>query len=120
VTNCKLAHMAYRIIRRFLVVLSLVAFVGTGLAQGMKIDPIAPSGNEMTMSGMSEAPMPCCPDKAASCITDIGCVFLVGMPVPASTFASRLTWSVVAYRISHDIGEGLSVLPALGPPILLA
>lgn len=112
--------MAYRIIRRFLIVLSLVAFVGTGLAQGMKIDLAAPAGEAMTMAGMSEAPMPCCPDKAVSCITDIGCVFLVGMPVPATTFASRLAWSAVAYRISHDVGEGLSLLPAIGPPIFLA
>ena len=112
--------MHHRIIRRFFVILSLVAFLGTGLAQGMKIDPIAPSGHPMTMAGMSETPMPCCPDKAASCVTDIGCVFLVGMPVPASTFANTFAWSTVAYRVSHEVGEGLSLLPAIGPPILLA
>jgi hypothetical protein len=112
--------MAFRLIRRLFIVLSLVAFTATGLAQAAMLDTAMSSGKAMAMSDMSDSSMPCCPEKAPSCNTDVGCVFLVGLPMPASTLVSTLAWSVVTYPTSHNGGEGRSILPALGPPIFLA
>jgi hypothetical protein len=112
--------MVYRQIKRLFIVLSLLAFVGTGFAQATTLDTAQSPGKAMTMSAMSDGSMPCCPEKAPACHTDVGCVFMVGIPLPAPGIASTLAWSAVAYRISHDGGEGLSIQPALGPPILLA
>ena len=112
--------MAHRLIKRLFIVLSLLAFVGTGFAQATMLDTAQSSGKAMAMSDMSDSAMPCCPEKAPSCNTDVGCVFMVGIPLPAPGIASTLAWSAVAYRMSHDAGEGLSIQPAIGPPILLA
>ena len=112
--------MAHRLIQRLFIVLSLVAFTATGLAQAAMLDAAVSPGKTMVMSDMSDSSMPCCPEKAPSCNTDMGCVFLVGLPMPVSTLVSTLAWSAVTYPASHDGGKGLSILPALGPPILLA
>jgi hypothetical protein len=112
--------MAHRLIQRLFIVLSLVAFTATGLAQAAMLDAAVSPGKATAMSNMSDSSMPCCPEKAHSCVTDVGCVFLVALPMPASTLVSTLAWSAVTYPTSRDGGEGLSILPALGPPILLA
>jgi hypothetical protein len=116
-----LINMAHRAIRRFFIILSLLAFAGTASAQAVNLDIGQHSGSSMTMPDMSDTdvPMPCCPGKAVSCVTDMGCVFLVGLPLPASMPAIGLILSQVTYPISHDNAEGLSTQPALGPPILL-
>jgi hypothetical protein len=112
--------MAHRLIQRLFIVLSLLAFTATGLAQAAMLNATVSPGKAMAMSGISDSSMPCCPEKAPSCNTDVGCIFLVGLPMPVSALVSTLAWSVVTYPASHDGGEGLSILPALGPPILLA
>ena len=110
--------MVRAVFRQIVVILSLLTFVGAGFAEAMTMDAPAPSG--MAMQSSSEAPMPCCPEKAASCVIDVGCVFLVGLPMPQPIVSKTLAWSSLTYQISHDRGEGLSIQPALGPPILPA
>jgi hypothetical protein len=112
--------MGSRLLRRFIVILSLLTFVGTGLAGAGTMGKAEPSGTAMAMAGLSMAPVPCCPGKAPSCMTGAGCVFLVGLPLPASALSGSFAWSMLAYAISHDRGEGLSIRPDLFPPILPA
>jgi hypothetical protein len=111
--------MAPALFRRFIVALSLLAFVATGLAPAMAMAE-APTSMKAIMSTASDDPMPCCPEKAPSCITDVGCVFLVAVPTPHLTALGPIGWSLLRYELSHDRGEGLSIQPALGPPILSA
>jgi hypothetical protein len=105
------------LLRRLVVILSVLAFVGMGLASPMAA---AHSDMHMTMQGMSHGAMPCCPEKAPSCITDIGCALLIGLPLLPSLTSTTLSWSSLTYTVSHDAGEGLSLQPALGPPRLPA
>ena len=110
--------MVNALIRRLVVALSLLALVGTGIAS-----PIAAAQPHMATAAQAmtdDGSMPCCPHKAPSCVTDLGCVFLVGIPTPSGQGATALSWSILTYTISHDAGEGLSLQPALGPPILPA
>jgi len=109
--------MGSAFLRRLVVILSLLAFAGAGLAS-----PIAAAHSDMqtTVQNMSDGSMPCCPKKASSCITDVGCAFLVGLPLMPSLTSTTLSWSPLAYTLSHDFAEGLSLQPALGPPKLPA
>ena len=110
--------MVNALIRRLVVALSLLALVGTGIAS-----PMASAQPNMAMTSQAmtdDGSMPCCPHKAASCVTDIGCVFLVGIPAPSGQMSATLSWSTLTYTVSHAAGEGLSLQPALGPPILPA
>lgn len=110
--------MVNALVRRLVVALSLLALVGTGIAS-----PMASAQPNMAMASQAtsdDGSMPCCPHKAASCITDLGCVFLVGIPTPSAHGATALSWSTLIYTVSHSAGEGLSLQPALGPPRLPA
>ena len=110
--------MVNALIRRLVVALSLLALVGTGIASPMAwAQPnMAMASQAMTDDGF----MPCCPQKAPSCVTDLGCVFLVGIPAPSAHGVAALSWSTLTYTVSHYASEGLSLQPALGPPILSA
>jgi hypothetical protein len=110
--------MVNALIRRLVVAFSLLALVGTGVAA-----PMAAAQPDMAMASQAMADdgsMPCCPHKALSCVTDLGCVFLVGIPTPSGLASTALSWSTFTYTVSHDVGEGLTLQPALGPPILPA
>ena len=110
--------MVNALIRRLVVALSLLAIVGTGIAS-----PMAAAQPDMAMASQAMADdgsMPCCPHKAPPCVTDLGCVFLIGIPAPSGLASTALSWSTLTYALSHDVGEGLSLQPALGPPILPA
>jgi len=110
--------MVNALVRRLVVALSLLALVGAGM-----VSPVAFAEPDMAVASQAmtdDGSMPCCPHKAPSCVTDLGCVFLVGIPVPAGQGAATLAWSALTYTVSHHAGEGLSLQPALGPPILPA
>ena len=110
--------MVNALIRRLVVALSLLAFVGTGIAS-----PMASAQPHMAMASQAmgdDGSMPCGPHKALTCMTDLGCVLLVGIPAPSGHGATVLSWSTLTYTVSHSAGEGLSLQPALGPPILPA
>lgn len=109
--------MAHLMVRRFFVALALIALIGTGFAQATMAVPVASSDNVMTMSDTSEAPMPCCPEKAPPCVTDMGCVFMIGIPAQPAMTSTPLSWLPVTYPEIHDSGEGLSLEPELTPPI---
>ena len=106
--------------RRVFVVLTLIAYMG---ASALMIAPADPSmAGDMT-SGMAQhegAPsdnMPC-KHTAPTCIIDLGCVFLVGLPMmPDPTLLTLTAWSSVSYPGSPDALQGRSVKPAIGPPI---
>jgi hypothetical protein len=110
--------MVNAFIRRLVVALSLLALVGTGIAS-----PVASAQPDKAMASHAmtdDGSMPCCPHKAPSCVTDVGCVFLIGIPAPSGHGSATLLWSTLTYTVSHSVGEGLSLQPALGPPILPA
>ena len=63
------------------------------------------------------APMPC-KGTMPSCMTQVGCVFLVSLPAfPDLSLFTATEWTSVAYSLSSQFLEGRSIKPALGPPI---
>ena len=120
--------MLPRLARLVIAVVTIVAFFGAGLMQNLpsvQADSVA-----MTMMadmGGDGAAMPChgtqksdpCQDKVPGCMTDLGCIFVVGIPVPLAPSVSGPAWSRVAYWQSVHLAKGVSLKPYLGPPIRL-
>jgi hypothetical protein len=105
--------------RRVFVVLTLIAYMGASVLV------LTAAGPSMAgdMAQHQEAPNDKIPCKhtAPTCITDLGCVFLVGLPTMPDPILLTLTaWSSVRYPGSPEPLTGRSVKPAIGPPISLA
>jgi hypothetical protein len=110
------------LLRRVLALLFVTAYMGAAMFQ------LAPASQAITgdMSrGMvhHDAPidkMPC-QGTTSPCVTDLGCIFLVGLPaIPDPTLLTVTAWSSVLYTGSPHTLLGRSIKPALGPPIPLA
>ncbi len=86
-----------------------------------------PMGTDMT-AGMTmtahggppdTAPMPC-KGMTPACMTDLGCIFMIGVPVPVAPVAVLLAWAPVTYNWpSVEIADGRIRAPDLRPPIRL-
>ena len=66
-----------------------------------------------------EAPAPPCKDNVPGCMTELGCLFVVCIPVLPPRAAAGPAWSQVAYWQSTPLVEGIAPEPDLGPPIRL-
>ncbi len=107
-------------LRRVIALLILTAYVGAAVISH------APPGQAMSgdvgtgMAHHQEGPtdrMPC-KSTPSPCVTDLGCIFLVGLPsMPDPTLLTLTAWSMVHYLGSPDALHGRSVKPAIGPPI---
>jgi len=108
------------VLRRIAALLILTAYVSAVMVQ---LVPLAHAMSGNMSSGMAhhqEAPTDKMPCKGAvsPCITDLGCVFLVGLPtIIDPTLLTLTAWSSVSYHGSPDALHGRSVKPAIGPPI---
>ena len=59
-----------------------------------------------------------CKGMTPACMTDLGCVFMIGVSVPVSQSAVRLSWLPVTYQRSQAaIAGGRARAPDLRPPI---
>ncbi len=109
------------LLRRILALLIVTVFMGAAMFQ------LAPTSQAMTgnmSSGIVHHDAPTdktpCNGTALPCMTDLGCIFLVGLPaMPEPPLLTTTAWSSVLYTGSPDALHGRSVKPALGPPISL-
>ena len=105
--------------RRVFVLLTLIAYVGASvlmLAAGPSMAGDMTNGVAQHQEAPSDK-MPC-KHTAPTCITDLGCVFLVGLPtIPDPTLLTLTALSSVRYPGSPDALQGRSIKPAIGPPI---
>ena len=107
-------------LRRVIALLILTAYVGVAVISH------APPGQAMSgdvgthIAQHQEGPtdrMPC-KSTPQPCVADLGCMFLVSLPaVSDPTLLTLAAWASVQYPGSPQTMHGLSVKPALGPPI---
>jgi hypothetical protein len=112
--------MRLRLIRHFIFVIALGAFLGAGVMQGVWPVRIDASSDMTTMAQAGDdAPMPC-KGMMPACMTDLGCIFMIGLPTisPTQTM-TRLAWRRVHYDSRAQSADGLTRKPALDPPIFL-
>jgi hypothetical protein len=114
--------MPVALLRRIFALLIVTAYVGATMLQ---VAPTYAANAHMSgsaMAGMMHEPdgqadkMPC-KGMLPSCMTDIGCIFLVTMPAPDLDLFTRTSWSSVIYDTASDALRGRTIKPALGPPI---
>lgn len=120
--------MLLRLTRLVIAVITIVAFLGASLMQNLPSAQADTAGVAMMANmGGDGGAMPChgtqksdpCQDKVPGCMTDLGCLFVVGIPVPVAPAVSDPAWSRVAYWQSVRLANGVSLKPYLGPPIRL-
>jgi hypothetical protein len=104
-------------LRRLFVILFAVTFFGVSTLQAM------PTGMDMTVAASSgtpdTAPMPC-KGMTPACMTDQGCIFMIGVPVPIAPAAVDLAWAPVTWHWSPvEVADGRIRAPELRPPIRL-
>jgi hypothetical protein len=113
-----LVVMFRRLLKRLIVMVTLGAFVGAGVMQIMP--PAEAQSPTMTMKMNADggsAPVPC-KNTTPGCTTDMGCIFMVGVPVAAASLVvTDLEWSRVTYWGSSPFAGGFNPEPAIGPPI---
>jgi len=107
-------------LRRLVVFLILTVYVSAAMVQQV---PLAHAMSVDMSTGMAhdqEGPtdrMPC-NSTPAPCVTDLGCIFLVGLPsMPDPALLGLTAWSSIHYLGSRDALHGRSIEPAIGPPI---
>ena len=111
-----------RPLRRLFAILFAAALFSASMLQ---VTPAAamPMAMDMTMAAHDaspdSAPTPC-KGMTPACMTDLGCVFMVGVSVPVSQTVVYLSWSPVTYQRSYaTIADGRIRAPDLRPPIRL-
>ena len=121
------AAMASRLARLVVAAITICAFLGAGVVQNMPSAQVDTAATAMMADqGGDGAPMPChdtqvppCKDKVPGCMTDLGCLFVVGIPAPATRVGERLAWGRVTYWAMANLTEGIAPEPHLEPPIQL-
>jgi hypothetical protein len=108
--------------RRLFAILFAVAFFG---ASTLRVMPAVamPVGMDMTMAAQGgapdTAPMPC-KGMTPACMTDVGCIFMIGVPVPAASMVVGLAWAPVTWHWwPVEVAAGRVRAPELRPPIRL-
>jgi hypothetical protein len=80
--------------------------------------PAMANGMMMTTGQAGDAmPMPCSKGMKSSCVTELGCIFMVSLPAAHFGGATTIAWSAVTYTVAKEFLRGHSIKPALGPPI---
>ena len=109
--------------RRLFAILFAVAFFGASTLRVMPAVAV-PAGMDMTMAAQgggapATAPMPC-KGMTPACMTDVGCIFMIGVPVPAASMAVGLAWAPVTWHWwPVEVAAGRVRAPELRPPIRL-
>jgi hypothetical protein len=112
--------MRLRLIQHLILVIAVGAFLGAGVMQGVWPAQTEASSDMTTMTQAGDdAPMPC-NGMTPTCMTHLGCVFMIGLPTISPTPAmTRLSWLRVRYDSLAQSDDGLTRKPALDPPIFL-
>jgi hypothetical protein len=114
--------MSSPLLRRIFALLFSVALIGALPTQVVPVIAVG-GGSSMTMmatdTGSDTNGSPC-KGMTADCMTDLGCIFAVGLPAPQAIVATRFAWSPVTYWASANHSTGRTLAPDLGPPIHIA
>ena len=116
--------MFRRTLKRLFAILFAVVFFSASMLQVMPAVAM-PAGMDMTMvttdgGGTPDAPPMPCKGMTPACMTDQGCIFMIGVPVPAAPVVVDLAWAPVTYHWpSVEIADGRIRAPDLRPPIRL-
>ncbi len=108
-----------RLIRGFLALLILSVHLGATM---FAVAPVANAASADMSHGMMHEPggtgdkMPC-KSTMPVCMTEFGCILMVGVPAPELALSTMVGWSSVSYAAAGESLRGRSIEPTLDPPI---
>ena len=114
-----------RLLRQIFSVLLVVVYVSATIITVAPVANAAPQGMSggMTMKtgdASGKMPMPCSKNMKPGCVTELGCMFMVSLPVANPGIATVIGWSTVTYTVSAEFlprirSSRLSALPYPAP-----
>jgi len=117
--------MPVKLLRQILTLLIVTAYIGATMLPAAPSFAASTQMHHAAMGGMMHDhqnpgdKMPC-KGMLPGCVTDLGCIFLVSLPVPNLTLVTLTAWSTVFYNTASKGLRGRTIKPALVPPISLA
>lgn len=111
---------------RLFAILLAVAFFSASMSQVMPAVAV-PTGMDMRTDmamiahdgNPDSAPMPC-KGMNRACMTDLGCIFMIGVTVPNPQLVVHRAWFPVSYHwTTNEMTDGSIRAPDLRPPIRL-
>ena len=118
--------MSFHPLRRLFAILFAVAFFSASMLQVMPAVAV-PAGMDMKTDmamvahdgNPDSAPMPC-KGMTPACMTDLGCIFMIGVTVPTPQLVvHRARYPVSYHWPSIEMADGSIRAPDLRPPIRL-
>jgi hypothetical protein len=110
-------------LRRLFAILLVAAFFSASMLQVMPAVAM-PAGTGMTLvahDGSPDSPPMPCKGITPACMIDLGCIFMIGVPVPAAPLVVHLAWASVVYHWPSAVAaDGRIRAPDLRPPIRLS
>ncbi|WP_140882870.1 hypothetical protein [Muricoccus nepalensis] len=112
--------MLLRLLRPLLAILIAFSMIAAPTVQAAAIpcDTMQMVSDRQVSNVGAQHSVPC--EVTPACLDALGCVAIASLPVPAISAARPLAFAPVAYWTGTDTREGLSVEPALNPPIPFA
>ena len=117
-------RMPMRLLRQIFSVLLVIAYMSATI---VAVAPVAKAAPGDAMAGMTMQAdhmggdmdnMPCkSKGMKSSCVSDVGCVFMVSLPTPHLDLGTPLAWAVVKFPMVAESIPGHSIKPLLSPPI---
>ena len=113
--------MVRRIANLVIAAVLACALIGAGLTRGMA----APSGtvtlthHHHPCEPTASHGQPLSPDNQPlpGCMTDLGCLLIIGIPATPARVSGLVSWAPVAYWSRTTVVQGITSEPILGPPI---
>ena len=117
--------MVRRIANLVIAVVMACSLIGAGLTRGMSPARAAPS--DMPAMGLHEhgcgpmasheAPISPANPSQPACMTDLGCLLVVGITPTPIRVVEHVSWGPVTYWTQTRVVQGIAHKPILGPPI---
>ncbi len=113
-------RMPVRLLRQIFSVLLVVVYVSATIITVAPVANAAPQGMSggMTMKtgdASGKMPMPCSKNMKPGCVTELGCMFMVSLPVANPGIATVIGWSTVTYTVSAEFLPENSIQPGSRP-----
>jgi hypothetical protein len=106
--------------RLLTVCLALAFFVGATVQVLPSSMAIGETGVHADMAGGCAGPQPPCTGHMPNCVDHVGCVTVSALPASPISVAVAFEWASPDYDLVSESLAGISVKPALLPPILAA
>lgn len=119
-----LFHAWRRTARLGLAIMLAIALIGSGMTPVMAFE----QGARATMAPLSMQQHSCDPTAshgknggaskhtARNCMSDAGCLLVIGLPTTSAPSSEHLSWAWVAYWGQPQFSQGIKAPPGLEPP----